>query len=141
MTTPSCSVGSRSELTMATTKYPSLAEALELHRVLVQRFGGTGGVRDPGALEAALFRPQTGYYDTLALEAAALMQSLAMNHPFVDGNKRVAFALTAVFLRMNGYRLAVTADAAEVFVIERLIAGHASLDEIAAWLGKYLKPV
>jgi death-on-curing protein len=126
---------------MATTKYPTLTEALELHRVLVERFGGNGGVRDPGALEAALFRPQTGYYGTLALEAAALMQSLAMNHPFVDGNKRVAFALTAVFLRMNGYRLVVSAEIAEPFVIERLIAGHAPLDEIAAWLARYMKPV
>src|SRR5688572_746868 len=101
---------------MATTKYPTLEEALELHRAVIERFGGSPGVRDPGALESALFRPQTGYYASLAAQAGALMQSLAMSHPFVDGNKRVAFALTAVFLRMNGFRLVVAADDADDFV-------------------------
>lgn len=125
---------------MVTTKYPTLEEALELHRALLERYGGSAGVRDKGALESALFRPQTGYYETLALEAAALMQSLAMNHPFVDGNKRVAFALTAVFVRINGYRIVATADDAERFVIERLIGAHATLDEIAHWLTQQLQP-
>lgn len=54
-------------------------------------------MRDPGALEAALFRPQTGYYDDIVVEAAALLESLAINHPFVDGNKRIAFAAADVF--------------------------------------------
>ena len=67
--------------------------------------GGAPGVRDPGALEAALFRPQTGYYDDIVAEAAALLESLAINHPFVDGNKRIAFAAADVFLRINGWRL------------------------------------
>jgi len=126
---------------MKTTKYPTLHEVLELHRNLLVRFGGAAGVRDPGALESALFRPQTGYYETLAKEAAALMQSLAMNHPFVDGNKRVAFALTAVFLRMNGYRLIVTADVAERFVIDELIGGHASIDSVADWISRHIAMV
>ena len=124
-----------------TTKYPTLEEAIELHRALIDRFGGSEGIRDMGALESALFRPQTGYYATLALEAAALMQSLAMNHAFVDGNKRVAFALTAVFLRMNGYRLIVTTDNAEHFVIDRLISQHATLDEIEQWLTEHMQAV
>lgn len=123
---------------MATTKYPTLEEALELHRALIVRFGGAEGIRDAGALESALFRPQTGYYDTLVQQAAALMQSLAMNHPFVDGNERVAFALTAVFLRMNGYRIVVGADDAERFILDRLIAHRASFDEIATWLGAHV---
>ena|SRR5450432_2546127 len=123
---------------MVTTKYPTLEEAIELHRILLERFGGSDGVRDLGALESALYRPQTGYYETLALEAAALMQSLAMNHAFVDGNKRVAFALTAVFLRMNEYRLVVTVDDAERFVIERLISQHATLEEVAQWLTEHM---
>ena len=76
-----------------------------MHTVLTQRYGGPPGVRDPGALEAALFRPQTGYYDDIVAEAAALMESLAINHPFVDGNKRIAFAAADVFLRINGGRL------------------------------------
>jgi len=76
-----------------------------MHTVLMQRYGGAPGVRDPGALEAALFRPQTGYYDDIVAEAAALLESLAINHPFVDGNKRIAFAAADVFLRINGWCL------------------------------------
>ncbi len=128
---------------MAIKVYPTLDEALTLYRALISRHGGDEGVRDKGALEAALYRPQTGYYATLALEAAALMQSLALHHPFVDGNKRVAFALAlaAIFLRMNGFRVVVNADAAERFVINELIMAHASIDEIATWLVGRLQPV
>lgn len=85
--------------------YLTTADVLGMHTVLMQRYGGAPGVRDPGALEAALFRPQTGYYEDIVAEAAALMESLAINHPFVDGNKRIAFAAADVFLRINGWRL------------------------------------
>jgi death-on-curing protein len=85
--------------------YPTMADVLGMHTVLMQRYGGAPGLRDPGALEAALFRPQTGYYEDIVAEAAALMESLAINHPFVDGNKRIAFAAADVFLRINGWRL------------------------------------
>jgi death-on-curing protein len=79
-----------------------VADVLGMHTVLMQRYGGAPGVRDRGALEAALFRRQAGYYDDTAAEAAALMESLAINLPFVDGNKRIAFAAADVFLRING---------------------------------------
>ena len=72
--------------------YLTVADVLEMHARLIETYGGSTGLRDPGALEAALFRPQTGYYADVIAEAAALLESLAMNHPFVDGNKRVAFA-------------------------------------------------
>lgn len=85
--------------------YLTVADVLGLHAVLVRRYGGAAGIRDAGALEAALFRPQTGYYADIVAEAAALMESLAMSHPFVDGNKRIAFAAADVFLRINGWRL------------------------------------
>jgi death-on-curing protein len=85
--------------------YLTVADVLGLHAILLQRYGGAPGVRDPGALEAALFRPQTGYYDDIVMEASALLESLVINHPFVDGNKRVAFAAADVFLRINGWRL------------------------------------
>jgi death-on-curing protein len=85
--------------------YLTVADVLGMHTVLIQRHGGALGVRDPGALEAALFRPQTGYYEDIVAEAAALIESLAINHPFVDGNKRIAFAAGDVFLRINGWRL------------------------------------
>ncbi len=79
------------------------------------------GVRDLGLLESALARPRSGYYASISEQAAALLQSLAGNHAFVDGNKRGAFAATAVFLRMNGYKLVVDADEAERFLIEDVI--------------------
>lgn len=85
--------------------YLTVADVLGMHTVLMQRYGGASGVRDPGALEAALFRPQTGYYQDIVAEAAALLESLAISHPFVDGNKRIAFAAADVFLRINGWRL------------------------------------
>jgi death-on-curing protein len=87
------------------TDYLTVADVLELHAELIARYGGPGGLRDPGALESALFRPQSGYYDDIIQEAAALMESLAINHPFIDGNKRIAFAAVDVFLRINGYRI------------------------------------
>jgi death-on-curing protein len=95
------------------TEYVTTADALFFHQLLIERYGGARGLRDAGALESALHRPQTGYYDTLIHEAAALLESMVQNHPFVDGNKRVAFAVTDVFLRINGYRIA--ADSPTVF--------------------------
>src|SRR5215469_4288332 len=83
------------------TEYLTTADALFFHKYLIERYGGAPGVRDVGALESALHRPQTGYYETLIREAAALCESLVQNHPFVDGNKRVAFAVVDVFLRIN----------------------------------------
>jgi death-on-curing protein len=84
------------------TVYLSLGQALELHRVQIRRFGGSAGLRDRGALEAALARPQMTFggedlYPDVASKAAALMHSLVMNHPFVDGNKRVGAHASVLF--------------------------------------------
>lgn len=124
---------------MKVTKFPTLDEALALHEALLERFGGQAGVRDMGLLESALVRPQSGYYETITMQAAALLQSLAMNHVFVDGNKRMAFALTAIFLDMNGLSLTVGARAGETFLLKKVIAEHASIDVIAAWLAKHVE--
>lgn len=121
--------------------YLTLQETLELHEQLIQRFGGSAGVRDLGLLESALLRPQTGYYDTLSLQAAALLQSLIQNHCFIDGNKRVAFAATAIFLRMNGYRLKIEAEGGEVFLINEVIQKRAPIEDIATWLETRMKAV
>lgn len=123
---------------MKPTFFPTLEEALFLHARLVERFGGEPGVRDLGLLESALARPRSGYYESLSLQAAALLQSLARNHAFVDGNKRVAFALTLVFLRTNGVSLKVSADDGEAFLIGRVIEAKAELDEIAGWLERHV---
>jgi death-on-curing protein len=109
--------------------YLTVADVLGMHTVLMQRYGGAPGVRDPGALEAALFRPQTGYYDDIVAEAAALLESLAINHPFVYGNKRIAFAAADVFLRINGWRLQrapmqIHAEMIEMFEAETFDIAH-----------------
>ncbi|MDR2504406.1 MAG: type II toxin-antitoxin system death-on-curing family toxin [Deltaproteobacteria bacterium] len=91
-------------------EYLTSLEILALHQALLDRCGGAPGIRDMGAVEAAAFRPQCGYYGDIAEEAAALLESLLVNHPFVDGNKRAAFAACDVFLRINGWRLRAQPD-------------------------------
>ena len=86
-------------------EYLSVIEVLAIHALLIDEFGGADGIRDFGALEAAVFRPQTGYYEDPIAEAAALFESLIQNHPFLDGNKRTALAAADVHLRMNGLEL------------------------------------
>lgn len=121
--------------------YLTLQETLELHEQLILRFGGPPGVLDLGLLESALVRPQSGYYETLSMQAAALLQSLCQNHCFVDGNKRVAFAATAIFLRMNGYRLRVGPDAGEAFLVEQVIQERVAIEDIATWLESIMQRV
>ncbi len=123
---------------MKTTIFPTLEEALELHLVLIEKFGGSTGIRDQGLLESALIRPQMEYYGSLSQQAAALLQSLSRNHPFLDGNKRMAFALTAIFLDLNGYDLIVETDAAHLFIVDDVIRKHKEVDEIATWLERHM---
>ncbi len=123
---------------MKITLYPTLNEVLSLHKKLIELFGGPSGVRDLGLLESALMRPQTGHYGSLSLEAAALIQSLCQNHCFIDGNKRVAFATTAIFLRMNGYRLKSAPASGERFIIDEVIENNVSIEVIADWLEKHM---
>src|SRR5271169_933916 len=99
------------------TDYLTVAEVLAMHADQIERYGGAHGVRDPGLLEAALFRPQTGYYADLIEEAAALWESLSQNHPFIDGNKRTAFAAVYTFLAINGRRLTANARETQDFVL------------------------
>ncbi len=126
---------------MDTTIFPTLEEALYLHTRLIEHFGGAPGIRDLGLLESALSRPCSGYYETLSAQAAAMMQSLARNHAFVDGNKRMAFALTAVFLQLNGYKLTVSTSNAERFIEEQLITKHLEVLQIATWLEAHMIPL
>jgi death-on-curing protein len=114
--------------------YLTVADVLGMHTVLMQRYGGAPGVRDPGALEAALFRPQTGYYDDIVAEAAALMESLAINHPFVDGNKRIAFAAADVFLRINGWCLQRAATQIYSEMMQMFESGTFDIAHLEPWL-------
>ena len=120
-----------------TVAFLSRDEVLEIHRALLERFGGPAGVRDLGLLESALYRPRTGYYEDLAEMAAALFESLIMNHPFIDGNKRVAFFATDVFLRLNGYKLAVNANKAHRFLIGLLDSNCCTFDQLLPWISKH----
>jgi death-on-curing protein len=112
----------------------TLDEALEIHSRLILRFGGAAGVRDLGLLESALYRPRTGYYADLVEMASALFESLINNHPFVDGNKRVAFFATDIFLRMNGYRFSVEPMPAYEFLISLFKTGTCNLENLKPWI-------
>ncbi|WP_151447367.1 type II toxin-antitoxin system death-on-curing family toxin [Lacisediminimonas profundi] len=114
--------------------YLTVADVLGMHNVLMQRYGGAPGVRDPGALEAALFRPQTGYYKDIVAEAAALTESLAINHPFVDGTKRIAFAAADVFLRINGWRLQRPPMQIYTETMQMLESGTFDIAHLEPWL-------
>ena len=116
-------------------------EVLAIHERLLQEFGGPPGVRDLGLLESALHRPRTGYYRDLVEMSAALFESLLMNHPFVDGNKRVAFFATDVFLRLNGWRLLVEADAAHSFLIGALERGECDFERLSSWIREHVEGI
>ena len=97
------------------TVYLSLEQVLELHRLEIRRFGGSAGLRERGGLEAALARPQMTFagedlYPDVESKAAAVMHSLVMNHPFVDGNKRTGAAVAELFLNLNGVELEADDD-------------------------------
>ena len=119
-------------------QFLSVDEAIAIHDQLIERFGGASGIRDQGLLESALYRPQTGYYGDLAEMAAALFQSLLLNHAFVDGNKRAAFFVTDIFLRLNGWKFSVDAASAYTFIVGMLEASDSDLDTILSWIKESL---
>ena len=119
--------------------YIRVDDILAIHADQIERYGGAEGIRDPGLLEAALFRPQTGYYPTLIDEAAALWESLSQNHPLVDGNKRTAFAATYVFLAINGLDIIATDDEAQDFVLGLYDTSSITFDNLRTWLSENTK--
>ena len=124
---------------MAERIYLTVAEVLQMHHQQIEEYGGAHGLRDKGLLESAVFRPQIGYYNSLAEEAAALMESLANNHPFLDGNKRIAFAATHTFLLVNGYDLEVGPLEAADFILRSLEKGEFRFGPILAWINAHLR--
>ncbi len=121
--------------------YLTVEQALAIHDDQIAEIGGESGLLNPDALESALYRPQIGYYDDLLDEAAALMESLAMNHPFVDGNKRVAFFGTDAFLRMNGSFIDADNEEAHAFFMHLFETGTFRFRELRAWLGEHAVPM
>ena len=119
------------------TSYPTVEEVITVHARLIAMFGGSHGIRDRGGLESALARPRTGYYHDLIQEAAALWESLSQNHPFVDGNKRVAVTVTAAFLKVNGYRLEFDDTDAFLFLTGLYESGQMRFAELETWLRQH----
>ncbi|HYL95703.1 MAG TPA: type II toxin-antitoxin system death-on-curing family toxin [Terriglobales bacterium] len=124
---------------MAERVYLTVAEVIAIHRLLIEEYGGILGLRDSGALQAAVFRPQTGYYNSVAEEAAALMESLVNNNPFLDGNKRVAFAAVHTFLLLNGQDLDVDPLRAYEFMTTNMASGRFRFGLILDWISSHLK--
>jgi death-on-curing protein len=126
-------------------EYLTLEEVLLLHARLIQRTGGSGGVRDMGLLDSALARPRATFggedlYPSLWHKAAALMHSLIKNHPFVDGNKRTALTATGLFLEVNGYTLTASNEQVLDFA-KRAAVGKGDIKSIAMWLEKHSKAI
>lgn len=121
------------------TDYLTLVEILAIHDDQIKRYGGSHGVRDPGQLEAALYRMQSGYYEDLIAEAAALWESLSQNHPFIDGNKRTAFACAYTFLAMNGIEITADAKTTSEFLIPLYDENRFSFEALEQWLRTHTK--
>ena len=120
--------------------YPTVDEVIAVHARLIARFGGSPGLRDRGALESALARPRSGYYSDIIQEAAALWESLSQNHPFVDGNKRLAVTTTAALLRVNGYRLSFDDGEAFAFLVGLYETGTMRFTALENWLREHAMP-
>lgn len=126
-------------------RYLSLGEIVDLHQALLGQTGGATGIRDLGMLESALAQPRatfdgTDLHPTLVAKAAAVGFFLALNHPFIDGNKRVAHAAMEVFLFLNGLELIATTDEQERLMLT-LADGQVTREQLTTWLENRVKPV
>lgn len=120
-------------------------EVIDIHDSLVAQFGGLAGIRDCTLIEAAVGRPYTGYYPTIEMKGAALLQSLACNHGFIDGNKRTAFVMLDLLLVRSGYRLRADDreqlnQDAEKMVLD-LVEHRIKFAEVVAWIEQRIVPV
>lgn len=116
----------------------SQQEVEQLHKTLIDKFGGSHGVRDTNALQSALARPfqsfdNTDLYKTVHEKAASLIESILINHPFIDGNKRIGYSLLRLFLLHNGYDITATQDDKYEFIIN-IASGTLKFEGICSWL-------
>jgi death on curing protein len=121
--------------------YLTVAEVAAIHHHQIEEYGGEHGLLNQGALESAVFRPQTGYYNDLSEEAAALLESLVNNHPFVDVNDRMGFAAVQTFLLMNGFDLDVSSKAGSDFIITTIAAGKFRFALLRDWIAGHIVPL
>ncbi|MEO1998914.1 MAG: type II toxin-antitoxin system death-on-curing family toxin [Planctomycetaceae bacterium] len=126
-------------------RYLTLGEVLDLHRRIIEQSGGAVGVREMGGVESAVPQPQMTFegeelYPTIESKATALCFSLVMNHPFVDGNKRIGHGAMETFLVMNGFEIAANVDEAEKIILT-LAAGELSREELLEWVASHIRPL
>lgn len=119
----------------------TVAEVYRMQYRLIELFGGLHGVRHRGLVEAAVFRPQIGYYNSLEEEAAALMESLGNNHGFLDGNKGIAFTAADVFLRRNGFYIEVEGIEGHAFIYGSMDRHEFRFPQILDWIRGHIKPL
>jgi death-on-curing protein len=119
--------------------FPSIEEVVAIHDDLIRETGGSTGLRDPGALASAMMRPQLGYYEDIIEEAAAMLESLAMNDPFVDGNKRTALAVTDAFLRMNSSFIDCDSQEAYDHFMRLFETNSFRFAELRSWLEDHIE--
>ena len=127
------------------TRHLSLAEVLKLHEMILAQSGGASGLRDLGALESALGQPHQTFggqdlYPELVDKAASLGFSLIMNHPFVDGNKRIGHAALEAMLMLNGSELDADVEDAEAEILA-VAAGQRTREQLTDWVKAHLKPL
>jgi death-on-curing protein len=128
---------------LQTPEFVPKVDVLAIHKRQIERFGGLDGIRDEGLLDSALAQPQTTFFGellhpTIPTQAAAYLYHLAKNHPFLDGNKRTAFATTVAFLGMNGYKLSMTEEEAYNMVMQ-VAQGEMSKEELSSFLEKHIR--
>lgn len=128
---------------MQTPRFLSISQVLDIHQDEINSFGGTAGVRDKGLLDSALAQPQATFggellHPTIHEQAAAYLYHLAMNHPFIDGNKRTAFAIMDTFITLNGYTLNLSQEQAYNLVIQ-VVQKQISKEELSAFLELHLQ--
>jgi death on curing protein len=120
-------------------------DILELHRLSIERFGGANGVRDTGLLESAVARPFQTFggedlYKTVIEKAAAIMESIIINHPFIDGNKRTGFLAMFAILALNNHKLISREEIAYTLTI-KVSTGETKFEQIVEWLKQNTKPL
>jgi death on curing protein len=128
---------------LQTPRFLSTSQVIKIHERQIEIFGGTAGIRDEGLLDSALAQPQATFagellHPTIHEQAAAYLYHLAMNYPFIDGNKRTAFAVMDTFIRLNGYSLSLS-DTETYNMVIRVVKREISKEELSAFLELHLQ--
>lgn len=126
-------------------RYITLKEVLQIHAVMMKRYGGSEAIRDLGLIEAAIARPQAGFgdheaYPDIFMKAAVLLHSLVRNHGFIDGNKRTGITTCGTFLILNGFKIKTEQDKLVALAISSA-EGQLSESQIAEWLKNHSESI